>query len=356
MHPSRAAGPARGRSLRAEAVSHHQRPGRELRRLHVVCDLAARRARATRRLAAQTRDRFALRARRDADRAATRDAARAAVRTADALRARAAAASCSEPRSGSSSYRAPARCSRRSLDRRGAPQSAARAIALTVAYAVGRRDPDARDRARRPAARSGSRTQAPRLRLASGIAIGLVALAIALQPRHQLPDHTPRLHPGAAEPDRGVVHGEARARFASRRQEVDHQTTTTTTTPIAQPGPGASSLPVLRRTADHRRRPVVQLAPAHARELRGKVVLLDFWTYSCINCLRTLPHLEAWYAPTTPTGCRSSASTAPSSPSNTSPRTSPPRSSASGSPTPSSRTTTSPPGTTTPTSTGRPTT
>ena len=30
--------------------------------------------------------------------------------------------------------------------------------------------------------------------------------------------------------------------------------------------------------------------------LRGKVVLVDFWTYSCINCLRTLPHLEAWDA------------------------------------------------------------
>ncbi|HVY11156.1 MAG TPA: cytochrome c biogenesis protein CcdA [Mycobacteriales bacterium] len=31
-------------------------------------------------------------------------------------------------------------------------------------------------------------------------------------------------------------------------------------------------------------------------QLRGKVVLLDFWTYSCINCLRSLPHVEAWYA------------------------------------------------------------
>jgi cytochrome c biogenesis protein CcdA/thiol-disulfide isomerase/thioredoxin len=30
--------------------------------------------------------------------------------------------------------------------------------------------------------------------------------------------------------------------------------------------------------------------------LRGKVVLVDFWTYSCINCLRTLPHLKAWDA------------------------------------------------------------
>jgi cytochrome c biogenesis protein CcdA/thiol-disulfide isomerase/thioredoxin len=30
-------------------------------------------------------------------------------------------------------------------------------------------------------------------------------------------------------------------------------------------------------------------------QLQGKVVLVDFWTYSCINCLRTLPQLRAWY-------------------------------------------------------------
>ncbi len=29
--------------------------------------------------------------------------------------------------------------------------------------------------------------------------------------------------------------------------------------------------------------------------LRGKVVLVDFWTYSCINCLRTLPYVTRWY-------------------------------------------------------------
>lgn len=34
--------------------------------------------------------------------------------------------------------------------------------------------------------------------------------------------------------------------------------------------------------------------PLTISELRGKVVLVDFWTYSCINCLRTLPHVEAW--------------------------------------------------------------
>ncbi|HUZ15001.1 MAG TPA: cytochrome c biogenesis protein DipZ [Gaiellaceae bacterium] len=34
--------------------------------------------------------------------------------------------------------------------------------------------------------------------------------------------------------------------------------------------------------------------PITLASLRGKVVLVDFWTYSCINCLRTLPHLLGW--------------------------------------------------------------
>src|SRR3954465_9375176 len=34
--------------------------------------------------------------------------------------------------------------------------------------------------------------------------------------------------------------------------------------------------------------------PLTLRQLRGRVVLVDFWTYSCINCLRTLPFLKAW--------------------------------------------------------------
>ncbi|HSU73097.1 MAG TPA: thioredoxin family protein [Candidatus Binatia bacterium] len=34
--------------------------------------------------------------------------------------------------------------------------------------------------------------------------------------------------------------------------------------------------------------------PLHIKDLRGKVVLVDFWTYSCINCIRTLPYLTMW--------------------------------------------------------------
>lgn len=36
-------------------------------------------------------------------------------------------------------------------------------------------------------------------------------------------------------------------------------------------------------------------APITLASLKGKVVLVDFWTYSCINCIRTLPHLNDWY-------------------------------------------------------------
>ena len=31
-------------------------------------------------------------------------------------------------------------------------------------------------------------------------------------------------------------------------------------------------------------------------DLRGKVILIDFWTYSCVNCIRTIPYLKIWHA------------------------------------------------------------
>lgn len=40
----------------------------------------------------------------------------------------------------------------------------------------------------------------------------------------------------------------------------------------------------------------VNSPPLTLNQLKGKVVLIDFWTYSCINCIRTLPYLKDWYA------------------------------------------------------------
>src|SRR6266849_3889674 len=37
-------------------------------------------------------------------------------------------------------------------------------------------------------------------------------------------------------------------------------------------------------------------SPLSAADLQGKVVLVDFWTYTCINWLRTLPYVRAWAA------------------------------------------------------------
>ena len=41
----------------------------------------------------------------------------------------------------------------------------------------------------------------------------------------------------------------------------------------------------------------IQGGPIHLKELRNKaVVLIDFWDYTCVNCIRTLPYVEGWHA------------------------------------------------------------
>jgi cytochrome c biogenesis protein CcdA/thiol-disulfide isomerase/thioredoxin len=40
----------------------------------------------------------------------------------------------------------------------------------------------------------------------------------------------------------------------------------------------------------------INSSPLNRKSLRGKVVVIDFWTYSCINCLRALPYVEGWGA------------------------------------------------------------
>src|SRR3982750_3599701 len=41
-------------------------------------------------------------------------------------------------------------------------------------------------------------------------------------------------------------------------------------------------------------RPWFNSAPLTREQLKGKVVVIDFWTYSCINCLRSIPYVKAW--------------------------------------------------------------
>ncbi|QNM83504.1 cytochrome c biogenesis protein DipZ [Sphingomonas sabuli] len=41
--------------------------------------------------------------------------------------------------------------------------------------------------------------------------------------------------------------------------------------------------------------PWINSPPLTREQLKGKVVIIDFWTYSCINCIRSIPYVRAWY-------------------------------------------------------------
>ena len=59
-----------------------------------------------------------------------------------------------------------------------------------------------------------------------------------------------------------------------------------------------SNLPVLGEAPEFTGQPALvqhrTAAPLTLGGLRGRVVLIDFWTYTCINCIRTLPYVRAW--------------------------------------------------------------
>jgi len=70
--------------------------------------------------------------------------------------------------------------------------------------------------------------------------------------------------------------------------------------PLALPGVATPSLPVYGAAPNfvgtERWFNTPGGHPLTMHGLRGRVVLIDFWTYTCINCIRTLPYLEAWDA------------------------------------------------------------
>ena len=82
-----------------------------------------------------------------------------------------------------------------------------------------------------------------------------------------------------------------------------------TATPPADPTapPAATAIPTSRppTPAAAEPPPAAELAgiaawinsdPLTLQQLRGKVVLIDFWTYTCINCIRTFPYLKLWHS------------------------------------------------------------
>ena len=167
------------------------------------------------------------------------------------------------------------------------------AVLLTLAFAAGVAIPlllvalagDALvDRAR------ALRSRAEALRRTGGVVLVVMTLAIGLN----LTDGLQRAVPGYTTALQRQVEGTA---FASSRLRAltghaggSLQACAASTSPGLQEcgrAPAFSGITAWLNTQGDR-----ALSTA---ELRGKVVLVDFWTYSCINCQRTLPPLESWY-------------------------------------------------------------
>jgi cytochrome c biogenesis protein CcdA/thiol-disulfide isomerase/thioredoxin len=161
-----------------------------------------------------------------------------------------------------------------------------RTILLTIAYSLGAAVPML------AVAAGGQRFLRPRahrLRAALGVVVALATLAIVFDVDRRLQtwlnDYTSALQKpversGFTQRQLNSITGSGRgpARAGS-----------------AKPKPGAKLPdygPAPDFTAISR---WLNSPPLSISKLRGKVVLVDFWTYSCINCLRTLPYLEAWY-------------------------------------------------------------
>jgi cytochrome c biogenesis protein CcdA/thiol-disulfide isomerase/thioredoxin len=160
-----------------------------------------------------------------------------------------------------------------------------RAILLTLAYAAGAAVPMLLIAYGGREASARLRRHAQPVRLASGALIALVALGLVFH----LDDHLAQLTPGYTtflqnkiENNTSAKRELSKVRGGGQTLAVVHKT--------AGGLPDYGAAPALVAGGDW-----INSKPLTLKQLRGKVVLVDFWTYSCINCLRTLPHLESWY-------------------------------------------------------------
>src|SRR5580658_9603845 len=185
---------------------------------------------------------------------------------------------------------------------------------------------------------SSLRSHLPTVRKVAGVVLGVTTLAIAFNwlgaLQRVVPGYTTALEDhvestGTACTQLQQLSGEHQNQFAAANARLEgkkatcaatdqgdsqsgHLTAgakTTTTTSTAPAAPSPTKAPVFM--ASKTNLPNLGRAPNFAgitdwfntpgnlpltlSQLRGKVVLIDFWTYSCINCQRALPHVEGWY-------------------------------------------------------------
>ena len=161
-----------------------------------------------------------------------------------------------------------------------------RAILLTLAYALGAAVPMLAIAFGGREAAASLRRHAQPVRVASGALIALVALALVFH----LDDHLAQLTPGYTT----FIQNKVEDNTTAKRELEKVRGGGTALAAVKNP---SSALPDFGIAPPlHADGAWINSPPLTLSQLRGKVVLIDFWTYSCINCLRTLPHLKAWYA------------------------------------------------------------
>ncbi len=160
-----------------------------------------------------------------------------------------------------------------------------RALLLTLAYAIGAAVPMLAIAFGGREAAATLRRRAASVRLASGALIGLVALGLVFH----LDDRLANLTPGYTTFFQNKIEDSSTAKRELAKVRGGGAALAAVQTASGLPDYGAA--PPL-----HPDGAWINSTPLTLDQLRGKVVLIDFWTYSCINCLRTLPHLKAWYA------------------------------------------------------------
>jgi cytochrome c biogenesis protein CcdA/thiol-disulfide isomerase/thioredoxin len=161
-----------------------------------------------------------------------------------------------------------------------------RAILLTLAYSLGAAVPMLAIAFGGREAAASLRRHAQPVRLVSGALIALVALGLVFH----LDDHLAQLTPGYTSFIQNKVEGNSTAKRELAKVRGGGAALAAVKNPTAAL-PDFGIAPPL-----HPDGAWINSQPLTLSQLRGKVVLIDFWTYSCINCLRTLPHLKAWYA------------------------------------------------------------
>jgi len=132
------------------------------------------------------------------------------------------------------------------------------------------------------------RRRAGALRLGGGVVLIVMTLAIAFN----LTDGLQRAVPGYTTALQNRVEATA---FAKGQLEnlTGSASTSLASCPTSDALVECATAPRFRQVTAWLNTPGDK--PLTLAALRGKVVLVDFWTYSCINCQRTLPHVEAWY-------------------------------------------------------------